>query len=82
MMSMISMTQSFFKFGINFLKIRSEIKAITADRKLNPTRSAVRLVFPETGFLPVSNNTPITKQSAETRLSGVSFIFNVQSITF
>lgn len=37
-MSTPSMIQSFARLGINFLKMRSEVKAITATRSENPTK--------------------------------------------
>ncbi len=70
-----SMIHSFLRLGINFLKIRSETKAITATKKEKNAN------IPDTstcsgGFLYHKYSTAVTRARAETMFNGVSFTFN------
>ncbi|MEQ7799792.1 hypothetical protein ABDJ41_08250 [Pedobacter sp. ASV1-7] len=73
-----SIIQSFLRLGTNLLKIRSEIKAITAVNKQKPANSPVTLtwlLYPD-GFFSNSTNAATTRDNAETIFSGVNFTFN------
>lgn len=73
-----SMIQIFFRSGINFLNIRSDTNAITADKKQkteNNQDTSIPFCTP-TCCLLKRISTASTIQTADTIFSGVSFIFN------
>lgn len=72
-----STIHNFFKSGINFLKIRSDTKPITAIRIQKPTIQIVIFTCPACcGSCLTNNNTAATRQVAEVRFKGVNFSFN------
>lgn len=77
-MSTLSMIQSFFRLGINFLKIRSDTNAITAVSRQKPVKIPVTLtwlLYPG-GTFSSNSHTASTKQIEDTIFSGVNFTFN------
>lgn len=79
-----SMIQIFFNSGMNFLKIRSETKEMTAIKKLKPINIPDRLMVPggNVGFFSNNNTTAVTRKIDETMFNGVSFNFNLRSYLF
>gem|GEM_PF-1582213 len=77
-MRTLSMIHSFLRLGINFLKIRSETKAITAVSRQKPLKRPVKstwLLYLGGVFLS-SNHTASTKHMEDTIFNGVNFTFN------
>jgi len=68
-----SVTHKLRSKGINFRKIRSEMKAIIAVKKHKPVIKAC-IPFCTGRFCPLSNKsiTPVTRQAAHTIFNGVS----------
>lgn len=81
-MSTLSMIHNFLRLGTNFLKIRSDTKAITAVSKQKPVKIPVMLtwlLYPA-GFFSISSQTASTRQMEDTIFSGVNFTFNSLSL--
>nr|WP_121271301.1 hypothetical protein [Pedobacter schmidteae] len=76
--STLSIIHIFFRLGINFLKIRSETKAITAVSRQNPTKRAVKLTWLlySAGVFFSSSHAANTTHMEDTMFKGVNFTFN------